>query len=154
MTDNTDFSNYTADTDALSEKDGAIAARLLADKDTILRQLAEAGIHEDTTSPYTYFVPTWPSFDIGKLAGGFSIRSIYAVVIMARASYANACFLDCDKEGYPELPEFCGGEPGFHRVKVTDPFAWHLDEAIREYQEEMVRTGKARIVNGRFFKVS
>lgn len=130
---NPEFSDYTADTDALSEKDGAIAARLLADKDKILRQLAEAGIHEDTTSPYTYFVPTWLSFDIGKLAGGFSIRSLYAIVLMARASYARACFLDCDDEGMPELPQFTlGGKIGFHRVKITDPFAMQIDAAIRD----------------------
>ena len=40
-TTNPDFFDYTADIDALSEKDGAIASRLLSDKDKILRQLAE-----------------------------------------------------------------------------------------------------------------
>lgn len=154
-TRNPDFSDYTADTDSLSEKDGAIAARLLADKNKILRQLAEAGIHEDHTSPYTYFVPTCLSFDIGKLAGGFSIRSLYAIVLMARASYARACFLDCDDEGMPELPQFTlGGKIGFHRVKITDPFAQQIDAAIRDHQEQMLREGNARIVNGNFFKVA
>lgn len=152
---NPDFSDYTADTDALSEKDGVIAARLLADKGKILRQLAEDGIHEDATTPYAYFVPTWLTFDIGKLAGGFSIRSLYALVLMARASYSLACFLDCDDEGIPELPQFVlGGKIGFHRVKVTDPFAQQIDAAIRDHQENLLRKGHARIVNGKFFKVA
>ena len=73
---------------------------------------------------------------------------------MARASYANACWLDCDKEGYPELPQFCGGKNGFHRVKITDPFAWMIDDAIKEYQNDMISQKKAAIVNGRFFKVA
>lgn len=148
-----DKTNFDVESDALTEKDKAIAKVLLKNKNEILRKLVEAGIHEDEESPYAYFVPTGLLFDIGD-PHGYQIRSLWAIVIMARASYANAGWLDCDKEGYPELPEFCGGECGFHRVKITDPFAWQIDDAIRTYQEEMVRSGKARFVNGKFYKVA
>ena len=148
------YTIYNEESDKLSDKDAAIAKVLLANKDAILRQFAEAGIHEDEEVPYVYYVPTGLYFDIGNLAGGYQIRSLHAIVDMARASYANACFLDCDKEGFPELPQFCGGKKGFHRVKITDPFAWEIDNAIREYQEGMVKSGNARIVNGKFFKVA
>lgn len=146
--------SFNVESDALTDKDKAIAEVLLAKKGEILRKLAEAGIHEDETTPYAYYVPTGLSFGIGDLASGYPIRSLWAIVIMARASYANACWLDCDKEGYPELPQFCGGKVGFHRVKITDPFAWQIDDAIRTHRDFMVRSGKARIVNGRYFKVA
>ena len=148
------YTIYNEESDRLSDKDAAIAKVLLANKKEILRKLAEAGIHEDETCPYAYYVPTGLYFDIGNLGGGYQLRSLPAVVIMARASYANACYLDCDKEGFPELPQFCGGKEGFHRVKITDPFAWQIDDAIRDFQEEMVLNGKARIVNGKFYKVA
>ena len=146
--------SYNVESDALTEQDKAIAEVLLSKKEEILRQLVEAGIHEDETTPYVYYVPTGLSFGIGDLARGYPIRSLWAVVIMARASYANACWLDCDKEGYPELPQFCGCRNGFHRVKITDPFAWMIDDAIKDYQEDMIRQRKAVIVNGRFYKVA
>lgn len=151
MKDKTGFDKESA---ALTEKDRLIAECLLENKDEILRKLVEEGIYEDETAPYVYYVPTGLSFAIGDLAKGYPIRSLWAVVMMARASYANACWLDCDREGYPELHQFCGGKNGFHRVKITDPFAWQIDDAIRNYQEEMVRTGKARLVNGMFYKVA
>lgn len=148
--------SFNVESDALTERDAVIAKELLEKKDEILRQFAEAGIHEDETAPYVYYVPTGLSFPINDIDEEymFPLRSLWAIVIMARASYANAYWLDCDKEGYPELPQFCGGKEGFHRVKITDPFAWHIDDAIKEYQNEMVRMGNARIVNGRFFKVT
>ena len=149
-----DKTSFDVESDTLTEKDRAIAEFLLKNKDEILRKLVEAGIYEDETTPYVYYVPTGLSFAIGDLAKGYPIRSLWAVVMMARASYANAFWLDCDKEGYPELPQFCGGKEGFHRVKITDPFAWQIDDAIKNYQIEMVRSGKARIVNGKFYKVA
>lgn len=145
---------YHIESSALSDKDKAIAKVLLSNKKDILRKLAEACIREDETSEYTYNVPTGLYFDIGDLAGGYQIHSLPAVVIMARASSANACYLDCDKEGFPELPQFCGGKEGFHRVKITDPFAWQIDDAIRDYQEGMGLNGTAKIVNGKFYKVA
>ena len=148
------YTIFNEESDKLGDMDAAIANVLLANKKEILRQFAEAGIHEDEEVPYVYYVPTGLCFPIGDIAKGYPIKSLWAIVDMARASYANAGFLDCDKEGYPELPEFCGGKNGFHRVKITDPFAWEIDNAIREYQEELVRNGKARIVNGKFYKVA
>lgn len=139
-------------TDALDEHKEE-AEFLLAKRDYILDELAKNGMHEDAEYPYAYYIPTNLSFDVGK-GKHFPLRAIYAVVLMARASYSTACFLDCDQEGMPELPQFCGGEEGFHRVYVTDPFAQHLEAAIRRYRERMVAAGKARIVNGRFFKVA
>ena len=146
--------SFNVESDALTEGDNKIAEVLLANKRNILWTLAHMGIHEDETTPYVYYVPTDVSFGIGNLARGYPIRSLWAIVIMARASYANACWLDCDKEGYPELPQFCGCRNGFHRVKITDPFAWMIDDAIKEYQDDMVRQRKAVIVNGRFFKIA
>ena len=85
------YTIYNEESDRLSDKDAAIAKVLLENKKGILHQLAEAGIHEDETTPYVYYVPTGLSFDIGDLAKGYPIRSLWAVVMMARASYANAC---------------------------------------------------------------
>lgn len=144
--------SFNIETDALSQESQKFAKYLLAHKDENLKALAAAGIHEDESAPYVYYVPTGLSFDVGN-PNGYPLRSLWAIVIMARASYANACWLDCDKDGYPELPEFCGGEKWFHRVKITDPFACHIDDAIRDYQERMVRAGKGMIVNGKFYKV-
>lgn len=145
---------FNVDEECLSENCRKVAEHLLPHKDEILRALVAAGIHEDETAPYVYYVPTGLAFDAGDAGEGYQIRSLWAVVIMARASYARAYWLDCDKEGFPELPQFCGGEEGFHRVMITDPFAWQIDEAIKTYREEMVMSGKARIVNGKFYKVS
>lgn len=145
--------SFDVESDALSDRDAALAKILLLQKDKILRRLAEAGIHEDESAPYVYYVPTGLSFYIGD-HNGYPLRSLWAIVIMASASHANAYWLDCDKEGYPELPEFCGGEKGFHRVKITDPFAGQIDDAIKDYQERMVLAGKGMIVNGRFLKVA
>ena len=145
---------FDVDSDVLTDKDKAIAEVLLKDRSSIIRRLVEAGMHEDETTPYVYYVPTGLLFDIGELGNGYHLRSLWAIVMMARASYANACWLDCDKEGYPELPQFCGGKEGFHRVKITDPFAWVIDDAIKVYQSELVHSGKARLVNGKFFKVA
>lgn len=144
---------FDVESDALSERDAELAKILLLQKDKILRRLAESGIHEDESAPYVYYVPTGLSFDIGN-PNGYPLRSLWAIVIMARASHANAYWLDCDKEGYPELPEFCGGKKGFQRVKITDPFAWQIDDAIKDYQERMVLAGKGMIVNGMFLKVA
>ena len=144
--------SFDVESDALSDRDAELAKILLLQKDEILRKLAEAGMHEDETAPYVYYVPTGLSFNVG-MGCGYPLRSLWAIVMMARAFHANSYWLYCDKDGYPELPEICGGEKGFNRVKITDPFAWHIDDAIKNYQEEMVRSGKGRIVNGRFFKV-
>lgn len=138
-------------TDALDEKTKEEARILLLKRDEILKRLVEAGLHADEEYPYAYYVPTGLAFDCGRT---YPMHSLHAIVAMARASYARAYFLDTDKEGFPELPQFCGGKKGFHRVYITDPFAQLIDRAIEDYREKMVKEGKARIVNGRFFKVA
>ena len=145
--------DFNIDTDVLDEKHKEEAEVLLAKRDEILDELTAKGMHEDVETPYAYFVPTDLSFDCGK-GNECPMHSLYAIVVMARASYARAYWLDCDGEGYPKLPQFCGGENGFHRVYITDPFAMQIDAAIRRYREKMVAEGKARIVNGRFYKVA
>ena len=144
--------SFNIDTDRLSDKDKEIAKVLLKNKDSIIKSLVEQGIDEDAERPYTYYVPTGLFFDCGNKS--YQIRSLWAIVILARACGARACWLDCDKEGYPELPQFCGCRNGFHRVMITDPFAFWIDLAVREYKERLVKEGKARIVNGKFYKVA
>lgn len=146
------MTDFSKDSDELTEEEREEAKVLLAKKDEIIRALVTNGLKADDESPYAYIVPTDLAFDYGH--GKWQLRSIWAIVLMARASYARAYWLDCDKEGFPELPDYTGVPYGFHRVYITDPFAQLLDRAIDEYQDEMVRTGKAQIVNGRFFKVA
>ena len=143
-----DFSKKSIELDAESRKEAEV---LLKNKASILRRLAEAGLREE--SPYIYLVPDSLAFECGHGADA-PMRSLWAVVVIARASNAAAYWLDCDDEGYPELPQFCYCPVGFHRVFISDPFAFELDRAIGEWQMELVRAGKARIVNGRFFKVA
>ena len=143
---------FNVDTDRLSDKDKETAKVLLANKESIINALVENGIDEDEESPYTYYVPTGLYFNCGDEK--YQIKSLWAIVILARASGARACWLDCDKDGYPELPQFCGCRNGFHRVMITDPFAFWIDLAVREYKERLVKEGKARIVNGKFYKVA
>ena len=136
---------FNINTDALDEKSREEARILLLKRDEILKGLVEAGLHADEEYPYAYYVPTDLAFDCGWT---YPMRSLYAIVAMARASYARAYFLDTDKEGFPELPQFCGGKEGFHRVYITDPFAQLIDRAIADHQETMVKEGKARVVMG------
>lgn len=142
---------FNINTDALDEKLKEEARILLLKRDEILKRLVETGLHADEEYPYAYYVPTGLAFDCGRT---YPMRSLHAIVAMARASYARAYFLDTDKEGFPELPQFCGGKDGFHRVYITDPFAQLIDQAIADHQETMVREGKARVVNGKFYKVA
>ena len=122
---------FNIKTDALDEKSKEEAKILLLKRDEILKRLVEAGLHEDEEYPYTYYVPTGLAFDCGR---AYPMRSLHAIVVMARASYAKAYFLDTDKEGFPELPQFCGGKKGFHRVYITDPFAQLIDMAIKDHK--------------------
>ena len=122
--------NFAFPSDYLDEDSKEEAKVLLSRRDEILDQLAEAGLSEDPATPYVYNVPTNFSFDCGR-GKDLPMRSLYAIVVMARASHASANFLDTDKEGFPELPQFCGGTERFHREHITDPFAWHIDEALR-----------------------
>lgn len=39
-------------------------------------------------------------------------------------------------------------------VEIFDPFAQTIDEKVRTYKNALVKSGKARVVNGRFFKVA
>ena len=109
------------------------------------RNLAENGLNEDLYSPYTYYVPMWLEFDCGR--GNLKVRSLWAIVMMARASGSRAFWLDCDREGYPELPQFTGGVEGFHRVKITDPFAQELDMAMKENLQKNYREGNLRFIS-------
>ena len=144
---------FNIDTDALDDNSREDAKVLLQKRDEILDSLATHGMHADDECPYAYYIPTGLSFECGR-GEYFPMRSHYAVLVMARASYARARFLDVDREGCPELPQFCGGEEGFQRVYITDPFAMFIDNAIKRQQEKLLAEGKARIVNGRFFKVA
>ena len=144
-----DFSKRSSDLDEESKNE---ALFLLEKRDEILDRLVEAGLNEDEEHPYTYNVPTALSFDCGRGAD-FLMHALWAIVVMARASYAYAFWLDCDKDGFPECGPI-GCDNSTHRVYITDPFAWHIDSAIKRYQEKMVQEGKARIVNGRFFKIA
>ena len=146
------MTDFSKDSDELTEEERKDAEVLLARKDYIIRGLVMNGLESDAESPYTYIVPTGLAFDYGH--GKWLLNSIWAIVMMARGSYSRAHWLDCDPEGFPELPQFTGTPEGFHRIKITDPFAQLLDRAIEDYREELVREGKARIVNGRFFKVA
>ena len=67
---------------------------------------------------------------------------------------AHACWKDCDEEGYPEIFPYNGTENGFHKIGMFDPFANEIENAIKEYQEDMLKSGKARMVNGIFVKVA
>lgn len=142
-----DFSKRSSDLDDDSKKE---AIFLLEKRDEILDRLVRAGLTEDEEHPYTYNVPTALYFDCGK---SLPMRSLWAIVVMARASFSDAYWLDCDKDGFPECGPI-GCDNSTHRVYITDPFALHIDSAIKRYQEKMVREGKARIVNGRFFKIA
>ena len=144
-----DFSKRSSDLDDDSKKE---ALFLLEERDEILDRLVRAGLTEDEEHPYTYNVPTSLSFDCGKGAD-FPMHALWAIVVMARASFSDAYWLDTDKEGFPECGPI-GCDNSTHRVYITDPFALHIDDAIKRNQERMIREGKARIVNGRFYKIA
>lgn len=148
------MSDFSVKSDKLGKNFEKDAKVLLARRDEVLDDLAEHGMHEDDEVPYAYYVPTGLFFDCGR-GKDCQITSIAAVVVMARASYAAAHYLDCDKEGFPELWQFTTkGKKGFHRIYVTDPFAMHLDAAIQRNKERLLKNGEARIVNGKFYKVA
>ena len=144
--------NFAYPSDYLDEGSKREAKVLLAKRDEILDKLAEAGLEEDEENPYVYNVPTALSFECGH-GEDLPMHSLWAIVVMARASYANAHWLDTDSEGYPEVGPI-GTRSEFHKVKITDPFAWHIDEAIKRHREHLLKEGKARIVNGKFVKVA
>lgn len=143
------FAIASCELDEGSKKEAEI---LLKHRDEILDKLVEAGLTEDEESPYTYNVPTTLSFECGH-GKDLPMRSLWAIVVMARASYADAHWLDTDEEGYPEIGPM-GTNTDFHKVKITDPFALHIDEAIKRHQARLIQEGKARIVNGKFYKVA
>ena len=143
-----DFSKMSNELDADSLEEAKV---LLANKKAILRKLCEAGMKCDMEMPYTYYIPTGLAFDCGK---EMPVRSLYAIIIMARATHTDACWKDCDAEGYPEIFPYNGTENGFHKIGMFDPFANEIETAIKEYQEDMLKSGKARMVNGIFVKVA
>ena len=143
-----DFSKMSTELDEGSLEEAKV---LLANKKSILRQLCEAGMKSDMEMPYTYHIPTGLAFDCGK---EMPVRSLYAIIIMARATHTDARWKDCDEEGYPEIFPYNGTEKGFHKIGVFDPFANEIETAIKEYQTDMLKSGRARIVNGLFYKVA
>lgn len=144
--------DFSMRSDYLDDDSKQEAKVLLAKRDEILDQLVAAGLTEDEEHPYTYNIPTTLSFECGR-GKDLPMRSLWAIVVMARASYADAHWLDTDAEGYPEIGPI-GSDNTFHRVYITDPFAWHIDAAIKRFQERLVKEGRARIVNGKFYKVA
>ena len=60
------MTDFSKDSDELTEEDRKDADVLLANKGEILRLLAENGMNEDVDSPYTYDVPTWRGLDCGR----------------------------------------------------------------------------------------
>ena len=115
----------------------------------ILNALAEAGMREDDTEPYTYFIPSTLFFDVG-LGRDKQLRAPYAILAMAKVSYTEARFAVVDGEGNSVEDV----EKGMVRVTVYDPFAQRIEEAVRNWQTSEIVKGKARIVNGKFFKVA
>ena len=144
--------NFAIASSELDDGSKEEAEILLKHRDEILDKLVEAGLTEDEESPYTYNVPTNLSFECGH-GNDLPMLSLWAIVVMARASYAEAHWLDTDTEGYPEIGPI-GTNTDFHKVKITDPFAWHIDDAIKRFQERLVKDGRASIVNGKFYKVA
>lgn len=122
---------------------------LLRSQSDILLKLAEAGMKEDDTEPYTYFIPSTLFFDVGRGKDN-QLRAPYAIIEMAKASYTEARFADVDGEGSPAEDV----EKGMVRVTVYDPFAQRIEEAIRNWQTSEIDKGNARIVNGKFYKVA
>lgn len=122
---------------------------LLRSQSDILLKLAEAGMEEDDTEPYTYFIPSTLFFDVGRGKDN-QLRAPYAIIEMAKASYTEARFSAGDSEGYPDEDI----EKGMVRVTVYDPFAQKIDEAIQEWRTSEIVKGNGRIVNGKFYKVA
>lgn len=122
---------------------------LLRSQSDILLKLAEAGMREDDTEPYTYFIPSTLFFDVGR-GTDKQLRAPYAILAMAKASYTEAHFTVVDSEGYPDEDV----ENGMVRVTVYDPFAQRIEEAVRNWQTSEIVKGNARIVNGKFYKVA
>ena len=115
----------------------------------ILNTLAEAGMREDDTEPYTYFIPSTMFFDVGR-GTDQQLRAPYAILAMAKAAYTEARFAGIDSDGYPDEDV----ERGMVRVTVYDPFAQRIEEAVRNWQNSEIVKGNARIVNGKFYKVA
>ena len=122
---------------------------LLRREKDILLKLAEAGMREDDTEPYTYFIPSTLFFDVGR-GTDKQLRAPYAILAMAKAAYTEAHFTDVDELGSPQED----AEKGLVRVTVYDPFAQKMEDAIRNWQHSEIVKGNARIVNGKFFKVA
>lgn len=122
---------------------------LLRSEKDILLKLAEAGMREDDTESYTYFIPSTLFFDVG-MGTDQQLRAPYAILAMAKASYTEALFSAGDSDGYPDEDI----EKGIVRVTVYDPFAQRIDEAIQEWRTSEIVKGNARIVNGKFYKVA
>lgn len=122
---------------------------LLKSEKDILLKLAEAGMKEDETAPYTYLIPSTLFFDVG-MGTDKQLRAPYAILAMAKATYTEARFADVDSEGYPDEDI----EKDMMRVKVYDPFAQKIEEAVRNWQTSEIVKGNARIVNGKFYKVA
>ena len=122
---------------------------LLRSQSDILLKLAEAGMREDDTEPYTYFIPSTLFFDVGR-GNDKQLRAPYAILAMAKASYTEARFADVDGEGCPAEDV----EKGMVRVTVYDPFAQRIEESVRNWQTSEIVKGNACIVNGRFYKVA
>ena len=114
--------------------------------DEILDALVNDGMCEVNFRPYTYAVPLTTKFDC--LPDGAD--NALLVVILAERNSSTAKVLD----GEVALDYYREHGKRWQLVEIFDPFAQKIDEKVNAYQRRMVAEGKARYVNGHFFKVA
>lgn len=114
--------------------------------DEILDALVNDGMSEVNFRPYTYAVPLTTKFDC--LPDGAD--NALLVTILAERHNSTAKILG----GEVALDYYREHGKKWQLVEIFDPFAQKIDEKVNAYQRRMVAEGKARVVNGHFFKVA
>lgn len=112
---------------------------------TILDTLVKNGMRE-TDVPYVYEIPANVTFYTPN-EKEMPYRA-WAVVKMLALDAGAAVDDEFAKD------PFASPDDKFLRMKITDPFAMHLDKAIDDFKESLIREGKAKIVDGRFYRVA
>lgn len=113
-------------------------------QDEILDALIKDGLCEVSFRPYTYAVPVHTKFD------GIGDSNTAVVAAIAEINHSTARTL----KGEEANDYFYEHGGRWRLVEIFDPFAQTIDEKVRTYRAELVKSGKARVVNGRFFKVA